>query len=173
MKRKYCYLCGGEVSTKDDYVYMCGSCGQSYYDNPKPCVEIVLFNDSGQVLLSKRAVEPYKGKFDLPGGFVDKGDTLEEAIIREVKEEIGIDTGQLKDLRYVSSYKAFYPWGKEIFHNVIAEFTATVSNDIQVQGMDDVELVEWVDMDDLNKYDYSIPEVPMMIKLALERGQRC
>ncbi len=170
MKRQYCYLCGGKVYTQDDYVYMCDSCGQSYYDNPKPCVEIVLFNDSEQVLLSKRAVEPYKGKFDLPGGFVDKGETLEEAIVREVNEEIGIDVERLQDLRYVSSYKAFYPWGKEIVHNVIAEFTATVSNGIQVKGMDDVELVEWVDMEDLNKYDYSIPEVPMMIKLALGRG---
>jgi NAD+ diphosphatase len=168
MQRKFCYLCGNKVITKDEFVFVCDSCGQTFYENPKPCVEIALFNESGQILLAKRLAEPFKGKYDLPGGFVDKYESLEHAIIREIKEELGIDEQDLKNFHFVGSYNADYPWGKETFGIVIAEFTATVRNDLGVQAMDDVEEVKWVDVNDLDNYDLSVPGLRPMIDIVLK-----
>lgn len=68
----------------------CGHCGFVDYGNPKPCVA-VLITQQGQLLLARRAVEPCKGMWDIPGGFVDHGETAEEAVSREMLEETGLE----------------------------------------------------------------------------------
>jgi len=57
---------------------------------PKVAVDVVLEN-KGKVLLVQRALEPFAGKWALPGGFVEEGETVEQAAVREVKEETGLD----------------------------------------------------------------------------------
>ncbi len=62
------------------------------YRNPTPTVDGILVDDRG-ILLIKRKNSPYKGKYALPGGFVEYGEKLEEAVVREIKEETGFITG--------------------------------------------------------------------------------
>jgi ADP-ribose pyrophosphatase YjhB (NUDIX family) len=50
----------------------CANCSLSYYLNPKPCTAVILVNDKGEYLLVERAVDPVKGYWDLPGGFVEE-----------------------------------------------------------------------------------------------------
>ena len=61
------------------------------YRNPTPTVDgIVTF--SGKIVLIQRKKEPFKGQYALPGGFVEYGETVENAVVREVKEETGLET---------------------------------------------------------------------------------
>lgn len=60
------------------------------YKNPTPTTNIVIIKDD-KVCLVKRKIEPYRGRIALPGGFVDYGETVEGAAIRESKEETGLD----------------------------------------------------------------------------------
>ncbi len=60
------------------------------YKNPAPTTNIVIIKDD-KVCLVKRKIEPYRGRIALPGGFVDYGETVEGAAIRESKEETGLD----------------------------------------------------------------------------------
>lgn len=68
----------------------CSSCGFTDYGNPKPCVAVIV-EDAGRILLGKRAHEPSKGLWDILGGFIDAGETAEEAVHREMKEESGLE----------------------------------------------------------------------------------
>lgn len=64
----------------------CPKCGFTDYQNPKACVAI-LITKGKRVLLARRGVEPARGQWDIPGGFVDMGESAEEAVVREAFEE--------------------------------------------------------------------------------------
>lgn len=61
------------------------------YRNPVPTVDGLIVS-SGKILLIKRNAAPFRGSYALPGGFVEYGETLEQAVLREIKEETGLDT---------------------------------------------------------------------------------
>ncbi len=69
---------------------MCVECGYVFYLDPKLAACAIIEND-GRVVLIRRAIEPGKGQWVIPGGFVDRGEPVERAVIREVKEETGLD----------------------------------------------------------------------------------
>ncbi len=58
---------------------------------PALSVDCVVFDRAGRLLLIQRAKPPFKGRYALPGGFVDVGETVEAAALRELKEETGLD----------------------------------------------------------------------------------
>lgn len=64
---------------------------------PIPCVDIVI-KQNGKILMGKRTNKPVKGFWWFPGGRINKGETLEEAAIRKIKQEIGIDVKKVKQL---------------------------------------------------------------------------
>jgi NAD+ diphosphatase len=82
----------------------CGRCGFVDYGNPKPCVAVLIVQQ-GQLLLARRGVEPAKGMWDIPGGFIDGGETAEEAAVREMLEETGL---QVKITQYLGSLSDTY-----------------------------------------------------------------
>ncbi len=72
---------------------LCGSCGFEFWQNSKPAVGafiIRLVDGLPEVLLSLRGIEPHKGMWDCPGGFLENGELPETGLAREMKEELGI-----------------------------------------------------------------------------------
>jgi len=85
--RRYCWRCGSAL--KESLPTICDTCSQAHYDNPKPCGEAVVVRD-GRILMLRRAQSPWKGHWDLPGGFCDQGEHPMHATERELKEELGL-----------------------------------------------------------------------------------
>ena len=94
MTIKFCTQCGSEkierrIPPGDDRArQICANCGHIHYVNPKIVVgSIPVWGE--QILLCKRAIEPRYGKWTLPAGFMEEGETLEEGAVRETLEEAG------------------------------------------------------------------------------------
>lgn len=95
-----CPLCGKKLIKKTiekRQRKVCSSCGWIAYDNPLPCTAAFVRNRQGEVLLVKRGVEPGKGKWGLPSGFMEIDETPEEACLRELEEETDLK-GSIKRL---------------------------------------------------------------------------
>lgn len=96
---KFCSHCGARLVIKipageDRKRFVCEACGTIHYQNPKiiaGCLPLW----QGKILLCRRAIEPRYGLWTLPAGFMELGETLEEAAIRETWEEAGAQVKQL------------------------------------------------------------------------------
>lgn len=111
MKRqspKYCPICGlklGHKQIEDKNRLFCSACGWVNYENPLPSSAAFVRNASKEVLLVKRGVEPGKGEWALPSGFVEVDETPARACVRELKEETGLG-GRIRRLLGVYSQKS-------------------------------------------------------------------
>ena len=104
---KQCPKCGTPNLSFDGIKKLyCRGCSFTYFHNPAAAVAAVL-EYGQQIVLIKRSNEPCKGKLDLPGGFVDPDETAEQAVKREVKEELNIS---IVSLKYLSSYPNTYTY---------------------------------------------------------------
>ena len=88
-KNSYCSYCGAAFAADAVYPRRCAHCGKTTYSNPLPVAVVLLPIDPGGLLLVKRVQEPSAGKWGLPGGFIETGETWQEAGAREVFEETG------------------------------------------------------------------------------------
>lgn len=113
------------------------------YPRPSVTVDIAIFvpkNDKFKLLLIRRAQEPFKGLYALPGGFLDMNETLEEAARRELMEETGLETPFLTQV-YTFSEMERDPRGR-----VISTCFATILEDSQlnkIQAGSDAEKADW------------------------------
>jgi ADP-ribose pyrophosphatase YjhB (NUDIX family) len=90
---KFCPLCGYRLNRKpvDGRVRsVCSKCNWVGYENPLPVAVCAAVNSRGEILITKRNLEPGINKWALPGGFVESDENPEEACLRELKEETGV-----------------------------------------------------------------------------------
>jgi ADP-ribose pyrophosphatase YjhB (NUDIX family) len=74
----------------DEERLLCPACGLVLYENPAPTASAVVIDGHGRVLLARRGIEPFRGLWDLPGGFMRPGEDGPEAARRELAEETGL-----------------------------------------------------------------------------------
>jgi len=94
---RFCPRCAQPADVSFPRSISCPSCGYGAYYNPKPVACAIPVDDAGRVWLLRRAFEPGAGRWTFPGGFVDLGESVEDAARRETDEEmrIGIELGEL------------------------------------------------------------------------------
>jgi ADP-ribose pyrophosphatase YjhB (NUDIX family) len=91
---RYCPQCAAEIEVEGGKAE-CPSCGFRSYASAKPTASAVCFDDEGRILLSRRAVDPAKDKWDFPGGFVDEEEHPLDCVRRELQEEAGVEVEPL------------------------------------------------------------------------------
>jgi ADP-ribose pyrophosphatase YjhB (NUDIX family) len=88
---KYCPRCGNQAQVDYPRSITCSHCGYGAYYNPKPVAAAIPVLEDGRIVLLRRGFEPGKDLWTFPGGFVDLGETVEQAARREAREEIEAD----------------------------------------------------------------------------------
>jgi ADP-ribose pyrophosphatase YjhB (NUDIX family) len=91
----FCTSCGtslrfGAIDGEDRHRLSCPSCGQIAYVNPRMVVTTLPITDAGEILLLRRGIEPGRGAWAQPGGFLEVDETVNQAAIRETWEETGL-----------------------------------------------------------------------------------
>ena len=94
---KFCPRCGQQATVDYPRSINCAHCGYGAYYNPKPVAAAIPTTPDGDVILLRRGFDPGKDLWTFPGGFVDLGESVEEAAHREAQEELQIDI-ELTDL---------------------------------------------------------------------------
>ena len=88
-KHAHCSFCGHRFPEQTPFPRTCDYCGNTTYVNPIPVAVVLLPVDDG-LMLVRRAIAPHVGKLALPGGYIDLGETWQQAGAREVREETGL-----------------------------------------------------------------------------------
>jgi 8-oxo-dGTP diphosphatase len=133
---RFCPRCGGtRIEDSEGKALVCGECGFQYFHNTASAAAVLLESDGG-LLLARRNADPGRGLLDLPGGFVDYGESCESALKREIREEMGLDLGELT---YFGSFPNTYVYldvtyftTDMVFHAKVPEgFEPRLNSEIQ------------------------------------------
>jgi ADP-ribose pyrophosphatase YjhB (NUDIX family) len=119
---RFCPVCGGALESRslrdgDPARLVCTACGFVFYLDPKLAVGTIITDEQNRVVLVKRAIEPGYGKWVFPGGYVDRGEEVRTAAVREAREETGLEV-RLERLINIYSYAGRVP--------VIVVYSATM-----------------------------------------------
>ena len=131
----YCGQCGaraGEQTARWGGPFRCEACGFTLFFNAAGAVAAIIRRADGRALFVRRAKDPAKGKLGMPGGFIDPGENAEEALAREVREEVGLE---IRDARYLSSHANEYDYAGVRYHTVDLFFVATVDDPTRPPSM--------------------------------------
>lgn len=128
---RFCPSCGKTNQNVGSNPFQCVDCDFVYYFNPVIAVAGVVTDNEGQVLLLRRGRDPGRGKLGLPGGFVDPGESTEDALVREVKEETNLDVQRLD---YIKSFPNTYTY-RDVTYVVTDVFYAC-----EVKSLDSLQL---------------------------------
>lgn len=153
----YCPKCGSSRFIYHNVKsHRCEDCGFVYYLNPSAAVAIFIRNQKGELLVATRAKEPAKGSFDLPGGFADFEETIEQAAIREVKEEAGLD---ISNLHFLFSLPNNYEYSGFVVPTMDLFFETEIADDAVPIADDDVETLSFVPLTEISPEAFGLESV--------------
>lgn len=135
---------------------LCASCGFEYFMNPSSANAAFIINDKRELVVERRRNEPAKGTLDLPGGFSDIGETAEEGVVREVREETGLD---INDVKYLFSLPNTYPYSGVDIPTLDIFFLCEVVGKPMLRAMDDAVECFWMPFYAINIDDFGLQSI--------------
>ena len=157
----YCPSCGQKTVTfQDKKHWLCSSCGFDMFFNVASSAGVIL-HSGDSVLLVKRGREPAKGLLALPGGFIDAGETAEEACRRECFEETGIKVGHIT---YVASFPNTYAY-KNIVYNTCDFF---FSSELELDSISSIAPLDREEVEGFQVVKIDSPEGIAKLPIAFE-----
>lgn len=160
---RFCPNCGSQLdSSTSDPEVTCDSCGDTWYRNPAPTVGCVLLRD-GKALISKRGSEPFKDRFDVPGGFLEPGEEAIEGLKREIKEELGVEIAtSIADCLQIEPHR----YGPDGDWTLAIGFKGSIAKG-EPSPSDDVAAIEWVGLSELDSIDFAWEHDRRLVRKAL------
>ena len=163
---RFCPSCGSKIDEPDEATgSQCASCGRSWYRNPAPTVAAVLV-DQDKALVVVRGVEPEKGRYDMPGGFLKAGEHPLDGVKREVQEELGVEI-EVSERDFLGA--AVHQYGDEGDWLLSLGFRGRIMSG-RPRPADDVAELQWVTLEELDELDFAWEHNREQTKRALQGG---
>jgi len=156
-KFRFCPACGSaHWEINNEKSKRCESCGFVYYANASAAVAALIQNGNGDLLVCRRAKDPAKDTLDLPGGFVDMEETIEEALRREIMEELGLN---ITDIRFFRSIPNEYLYSGMVIHTLDFLFLCKTDNEQNLKTMDDVSDAFFMPVNTISPQDFGLNSI--------------
>jgi ADP-ribose pyrophosphatase YjhB (NUDIX family) len=165
----HCPVCGGRLAPPPeggplgpDDLRVCSSCGHELWLNSKPCVSALIVRAEGPrqyILLTRRGIEPYRGRWDVPGGYLRNGEPPEAGLARELAEELSAPLlgPRLAAIEIDEYLREDVPREARFTFNVF--YLCTLPPDAELKPADDVTEARW----------FLLSEVPPDLAFASNR----
>ena len=164
----HCPACGSERFVQHNVKSkLCEHCGFVYYINPSAAVASFIMNTSGDLLVCRRGREPGKGTLDLPGGFVDENESAEEAIVREIAEEL---QAKVVEMKYLFSLPNEYEYSKMTVPTLDMFFACRLEDTTNLKPSDDVADCFFVPLNEVNPELFGLRSVRKAVEKFIIRN---
>lgn len=164
---KFCPKCG---TNKFKYnsshnSFLCSSCNFNLFINSAAAVAAIVINGKGEIMLVRRGVNPSKGMLDLPGGFVDVLESAENAIARELREELDVE---ILNLEYFASYPNRYIYSEYTVYTTDLVFICKVDRTENLKAVDDIDEVNFYSADSIILEEIAFPSIREAVRRYIE-----
>lgn len=167
---RFCPKCGSEnFEIHNALSRHCSDCGFTYYQNPRASTAAFILNSKGELLIAMRAKEPAKGTLDLPGGFVDNAETAEQGMVREIKEETGLDI-KPESIEYLFSIPNVYHYSGMDIHTLDLFFLCKVDDEQTVAAADDAAELAWLPLREVYVERFGLKSIRQAVHRFLARN---
>lgn len=162
---RQCPQCGAEALDWPSAKQLCcRSCGFVLFLNIAAAVGVII-ECQGRLLFGVRKHQPQQGMLDLPGGFVDQGETAEQAVLRELQEETGL---VVSTARYLYSFPNRYLYKGITYDTLDLIFLVQLDQPPQLQAADDLAELVWLERDRIELEQIGFPSLRKAVARYLE-----
>jgi ADP-ribose pyrophosphatase YjhB (NUDIX family) len=163
---RHCPRCGAVRAAENvgQVPLRCAACNLIYFFNPTVAAAAYVFDTEGCVLFIRRSHDPAKGKLGIPGGFIDVGETADQALRREVREEVGLE---IADVAFLASYPNMYLYRDVTYPVLDFVFTAKAVDAEKAQALDGVDGIEWLFLTEVNEDELAFPSVRETVRMLM------
>lgn len=161
----FCPKCGQKtLHLASEKKFHCEACGLIYYINSAGAVAGILLDENNRILFTRRAKDPAKGTLGLPGGFVDFGESLEQALRREILEEVNME---ISGCEYLCSYPNQYLYAGILYQTIDVFYICRIQS-IRPHAAND-EILEYFfrPPQEINLQEIGIPSIRKAVELFI------
>lgn len=166
---RHCPQCGQPAAQPGIAPFHCAACGFLFYFNPAIASGAVLLAPDDTVLLVRRAKDPHRGKLTVPGGFIDAGEIAEDALRREIREEVGLSVERLD---YFCSLPNSYHYGGVTYQVLDFFFLGRVTAKAVQTDPAEVSEVCWIRREEIALEEIAFDSVREMLRRFLSSSGR-
>ena len=163
----FCPRCGHQGFLFDGVkAHTCSTCSFKFYINAATAIAAILVALDGSIVLTRRKNEPCAGTFDLPGGFVDKMERAEDAVKREIYEELGV---LVSSMQYLTSFSNEYVYRGISYFTCDLAFICPVNDLSGLRPSDDVSEAIVIKPDEIDFSTISFPSIVSILKVYISK----
>ncbi len=145
--------------------FECKECGFTFFINSAASTAALIFDSADRLLVVVRKFDPAKGTYDLPGGFVDPGETAEQAVRREIKEELNLDVAALS---YFGTFNNSYEYKGIVYSTTDIAYQCRIEDIDDIKPGDDVESYLFCFCDQLDPERFGLDSIRQIVLKFIE-----